>query len=662
MFASRAARSAVVCYKAGQLFRHILPCSGVVGIRRLCSSRINQSCQVPQKNVNSFSNRTHTCGELRAEHVGQEVTLCGWITFKRKYGDPLFIVLRDIYGMVQIAVPAGPYHDLVSSLNLESVLEVRGSVISRPENDLNPKMATGSIEVVPLSVRVLNNSELVPFNLNGKGDSSEWNRMQHRYLDLRSTPFQQLTMFRSTITNRMRQFLTQEFGFLEVETPTLFRRSPGGAREFIVPTRAENSFYSLVQSPQQFKQMLMCAGTDRYFQFARCYRDESGTSQRQPEFTQLDMELSFSSQADIVALIEQLVSQTWPTGDTWPHLPAVTTPFPQMTYEQAMREYGCDKPDVRFDMKIRDITSALSGSGFIPFEKGLNAPGGCARAIRIPSSTGLFTSKERKTLEGIAVKDGLQCILVRLDEKRQWPKQLHGKVSPDMMASVDKEMGSEDNDMLAIVTGPADTVASTLGAIRLEAANILRSHGVHLYDEKDFKFLWVHTFPLFNQAENGLESSHHPFTAPHPDDVSLLESDPLKVRAQHFDLVLNGVEVGGGSMRIHDSELQRRILQDVLKLDLSDFEHMLSMLQYGCPPHGGIALGFDRYLSTLASRPSIRDVIAFPKTSSGIDAMTNAPSALTSHELDEYFLKVTSDEKKVAESTTTENGGDESKE
>uniref|UniRef100_A0A8B9SXQ6 Aspartyl-tRNA synthetase 2, mitochondrial n=1 Tax=Anas platyrhynchos TaxID=8839 RepID=A0A8B9SXQ6_ANAPL len=523
-------------------------------------------------NFNSFVARTNTCGELRSAHVGQEVTLYGWIQYQR-HG--LFLVLRDFQGLTQIILPQDEAHShvrkLLSNAPVESVVRVTGIVSSRPPGQENPKMPTGDIEVKVETAEILNSCKKLPFEIKDFIKKSEALRMQYRYLDLRSFQLQYNLRLRSQIVMRMREYLCNLHGFVDVETPTLFKRTPGGAKEFLVPSREAGKFYSLPQSPQQFKQLLMVGGVDRYFQVARCYRDEGSRPDRQPEFTQIDIEMSFVDQAGIQRLIEG----------------AVTTPFPSMTYEEALAGYGTDKPDTRFGMKIVDISDILRRSDVQFVQNALSYPRGTVKAICIPQGVRYLKNKD---LDSFLF---LQC--------------------------------------------------SALGSLRLESADLLEAAGMMLRDPTAFHFLWVVDFPLFLPKEENpaeLESAHHPFTAPHPADTNLLYSDPTKVRSQHYDLVLNGNEIGGGSIRIHNAEQQRFVLEKVLKEDSEVLSHLLEALEFGAPPHGGIALGLDRLISLIVGAPSIRDVIAFPKSFRGRDLMGNAPDYVTPEELEPYHIQV----------------------
>uniref|UniRef100_A0A674IYX6 Aminoacyl-transfer RNA synthetases class-II family profile domain-containing protein n=1 Tax=Terrapene triunguis TaxID=2587831 RepID=A0A674IYX6_9SAUR len=506
------------------------------------------------------------CGELRSAHVGQEVTLCGWIQYQRQ---GLFLVLRDFQGLTQIIIPQDEAHSHVKKVlydaPVESVVRVTGTVTSRPPGQKNPRMPTGDIEVKVKTAEVLNSCKKLPFEIKDFIKKSEALRMQYRYLDLRSFQMQHNLRLRSQMVMKMREYLCNLHGKRNISSEYL------GAKEFVVPSREPGRFYCLPQSPQQFKQLLMVGGLDRYFQVARCYRDEGSKPDRQPEFTQIDIEMSFVDQAGIQRLIEGLLQYSWP-NERGP----ITTPFPSMSYAEALAEYGTDKPDTRFGIKIIDVSDVFRSVeiGFV--QNAVNKPQGTVKAICIPQ-------------------------------------------------------------------GAVSGVCLVLGNMRLETANLLESRGLVLRDPTAFHFLWVVDFPLFLHKEENpaeLESAHHPFTAPHPSDTSLLYSEPAKVRSQHYDLVLNGSEIGGGSIRIHNAEQQRFVLETVLKEDPELLSHLLEALKCGAPPHGGIALGLDRLICLVAGAPSIRDVIAFPKSFKGRDLMSNAPDYITPEELEPYHIQV----------------------
>uniref|UniRef100_A0A8C3XA96 Aspartyl-tRNA synthetase 2, mitochondrial n=1 Tax=Catagonus wagneri TaxID=51154 RepID=A0A8C3XA96_9CETA len=539
--------------------------------------------------LSSFVARTNTCGELRSSHLGQEVTLCGWIQYRRQN---IFLVLRDFHGLVQVVIPqdesAASVKKILCEAPVESVVQVSGTVISRPPGQENPKMPTGEIEIKVKTAKLLNSCKKLPFEIKDFVKKTETLRLQYRYLDLRGAQMQYNLRLRSQMVMKMREYLCNLHGFVDIETPTLFKRTPGGAKEFVVPSREPGKFYSLPQSPQQFKQLLMVGGLDRYFQVARCYRDEGSRPDRQPEFTQIDIEMSFVDQTGIQSLIEGLLQYSWPSDKD-----PVMVPFPSMTFAEALANYGTDKPDTRFGMKIVDISDMFRNTEIGYLQDALSKPQGTIKAICIPEGAKYLKRNDIESIRKFAVDHFNQC--------------------------------------------------SLLGKLRLECADLLEARGVVLRDPALFSFLWVVDFPLFLPKEENpqeLESAHHPFTAPHPSDIHLLYTEPQKVRSQHYDLVLNGSEVGGGSIRIHNAELQRYVLAAVLKEDVKLLSHLLQALDYGAPPHGGIALGLDRLMCLVTGAPSIRDVIAFPKSFRGHDLMSNAPDSITPEELKPYHIQV----------------------
>ncbi|XP_075038264.1 aspartate--tRNA ligase, mitochondrial [Mixophyes fleayi] len=595
------------------------------------------------QDLNSFAFRSHTCGELCLAHVGQEVTLCGWLQYRRH---DKFLVLRDFHGLTQVILT--PDEDAsqlqkLSEVPLESVLLVKGAVIPRPSGQENPNMPTGAIEVQAKQVHVLNPCKKLPFEIKEPVKKTESLRMQYRYLDIRSAQLQYNLRLRSTMVMRMREYLCNQHGFVDVETPTLFKRTPGGAKEFVVPTQEHGKFYSLPQSPQQFKQLLMVGGLDRYFQVARCYRDEGSRPDRQPEFTQVDIEMSFVDQLGIQRLVEGLLRYSWPEEKG-----PLPDPFPVMTYAEAMSSYGVDKPDTRFQMKITDVTSHMKAAQLQFVQEALGKPQGCVKAIRVPDGAKYFKSKALDAMQDMIREQYKQdIIVVTVRPDGSWKSLLSKYLSEDQQRDLAGATGAKAEDLLLLAAGQHDTACTALGKLRLEAASRLEECGVSLRDPNTFHFLWVVDFPLFLPKEDkaeGLESAHHPFTAPHPEDMQLLHTDPPKVRSQHYDLVLNGNEVGGGSIRIHNSQLQRWILQDILKEEVFLLSHLLEALDSGAPPHGGIALGLDRLIAVIVGAQSIRDVIAFPKSFRGHDLMSNAPDFVSAEELQPYHIQVTSKE------------------
>ncbi|XP_041958430.1 aspartate--tRNA ligase, mitochondrial isoform X2 [Alosa sapidissima] len=558
---------------------------------------------------NIFSLRTHSCGELCSTHIGREVTLYGWVQYVRQ---DLFVILRDFSGLLQILIPQDESKRVLRKtlfeLPLESVVMVRGKVQPRPKGQENKK--------------------------------SEALRMQYRYLDLRSSQMQYNLRVRSHLVMKMREYLCNLHGFVDVETPTLFKRTPGGAKEFVVPSGEPGKFYSLPQSPQQFKQLLMVAGIDRYFQMARCYRDEGSKPDRQPEFTQVDIEMSFVDQAGIQALVEGLVQYSWPEDKG-----AVSTPFPSMSYEEAMRDYGVDKPDTRFAMKLVDVSEAFGNTEIQFLRNALQQSGGCVLAIRVPDGSKHLKGKDLEALKETAktqFNQDVSVVQVRPDGSLKSP--LTRLLSDAARLQLLQMAGASAGDLVLLAAGTRDSVRPLLGKLRLQCADQLESHGILLRDPSVFHFLWVVDFPLFLPKEDHpeqLESAHHPFTAPVPEDTHLLYSEPHKVRGQHYDLVLNGCEIGGGSIRIHSASEQLHVLQTILQEDISLLTHLLEALDSGAPPHGGIALGLDRLISIIVGAPSIRDVIAFPKSFRGHDLMSRAPDFVSEEELKPYHIKVT---------------------
>ncbi|XP_076829046.1 aspartate--tRNA ligase, mitochondrial [Brachyhypopomus gauderio] len=590
--------------------------------------------------ASSLSIRSHTCGELCASHVGEDVTLCGWVQFLRQ---DLFVVLRDFSGLVQVVVPKDEskpeLRDTFRGLSVESVLMVKGRVRRRPEGQENMNMSSGEIEVCAETMEVLNTCRKLPFEIKDFVKKSEALRMQYRYLDLRSPHMQANLRLRSRLVMKMREYLCHRHGFVDVETPTLFKRTPGGAREFVVPSGEAGRFYCLPQSPQQFKQLLMVAGLDRYFQLARCYRDEGSKPDRQPEFTQLDIEMSFVEQAGVRALVEGLLHYSWPEEKG-----LISAPFPCLTYAQAMQDYGVDKPDTRFGMKLADATEIFRDTQIGLMREAVVQPGGCVQAICVPEGSKHLKGRDVESLKDTAktqFNQEVDAMLVRGDGSLKSPLGL--LLTPGVCQQLLHITHANPGDMLLLAAGAVERVRPLLGKLRLQCAELLEARGVCLRDPSVFRFVWVLDFPLFLPREDApgqLESAHHPFTAPVPQDVHLLDSEPHKVRGQHYDLVLNGCEVGGGSIRIHNSAQQRYVLEHVLKEDVSLLSHLLEALDSGAPPHGGIALGLDRLVSIIVGSPSIRDVIAFPKSFRGHDLMSHAPDFVSEEELKPYHISV----------------------
>ncbi|XP_059153556.1 aspartate--tRNA ligase, mitochondrial-like [Physella acuta] len=611
---------------------------------KLVSSNVFKSVQCRSSHASvlsdctSFTRRSHLCGELRDKHVGESVTLCGWLQFHRLSG--AFIVLRDWLGSIQLVIPETKVHEF-KDLPLESVLQVKGQVCLRPSGQENKDMPTGDVEVQVQEISVLNTcTKHLPFEVQNFNKVKESLRIKHRYLELRLQNLQKVLRLRSKFVMSVRDFLANGNGFVEVETPTLFKRTPGGAREFIVPTSSPGKFYSLPQSPQQFKQLLMVGGLDRYFQIARCYRDEGTKPDRQPEFTQIDLEMSFVTQEAVISLVEQLLQATWPE-----ECGQVAAPFPKMAYQEAMTFYGCDKPDLRLDWKIQQLTSTLLPAPPAVFQDFLSTDGSTLQALRVPEACQHLSNKELEDiLRTCAVSPGSRVKLVAAKIKAggSWGSSLDRQLDTACRQRVAAGMQLQPHDWLLLAAGQHYQPHQVLGQVRLNAASLLESKGIQVRQE-GFKFLWVDNFPLFLPKEDGgegLESAHHPFTAPHPDDLDLIYTSPEQVRGQHYDLVLNGSEIGGGSIRIHSSKLQSYVLSEVLKEDSSELEHLLFALDCGCPPHGGIALGLDRLMSIMCGTESIRDVIAFPKITGGKDPLSNSPASVAPDDLKYYHISL----------------------
>jgi aspartyl-tRNA synthetase len=584
--------------------------------------------------------RTHTCGELNKEHVGAQVKLCGWVDTVRDQGGLVFIDLRDRYGIVQVTIDAASSPEaagLAHHARTEWVICVKGEVVARPADMVNPKLDTGEIEVTGASVEILNQSPTPPFPLDDvkAAKVNEELRMANRYLDLRRPSMQKKLRLRHKMTHAIRSHFDQ-LDFVEVETPILTKSTPEGARDYLVPNRiTPGTFYALPQAPQQYKQLLMIGGLDKYFQMARCFRDEDLRSDRQPEFTQIDLEMSFVEAEDIYGVIDGcLVAAMDAAGH-----PAPTLPIPRMTWQTAMDDYGSDKPDTRFEMKLTNLSDMFAGTDFKVFGSVLKS-GGVIKAINAKGLAGVpIRVIDEWTV--LAKQHGMGGLaFIRVQEDGTWKSPITKFLSETELAQLKEIMNIETGDLVLFAASKASVVNPFLGALRLQAAEQIEG----MIPENLFNFTWVTDFPLFEETEEGgMRPTHHPFTAPHPDDLALLETDPLKVRAQAYDVVLNGVELGSGSIRIHDSQLQGRMFE-LLKIAPEEresrFGHLLRALSFGAPPHGGIALGFDRLAMLMAGGETIRDVIAFPKNHKGIDLMMEAPSTVDQKQLDDVYIKL----------------------
>jgi aspartyl-tRNA synthetase len=587
--------------------------------------------------------RTHHCNALRPSDQGKTVSLAGWVDSVRDHGGISFVDLRDREGRTQLLLdPARPeVAALLPKIKPESVIAISGTVVARPGETVNNKLATGGIEVDVAQLEILNISKTPPFPMDESADRvSEDLRMTYRYLDLRRESNLQMLKLRHATTRAIRTYMDAE-QFIEVETPMLFKSTPEGAREFLVPSRMNpGHFYALPQSPQQYKQMLMVGGVERYYQLARCFRDEDLRADRQPEFTQLDIELSFIDREDMYALIEGLMQRIWQEvlGVQ------ISTPFPRMSYADAMNRFGVDKPDLRFDMELVDCAHIFRSSEFKVFSAPL-ANGGAVKAINAKGLADL-SQGELRNLEDAAKSLGAKGLAFIKCENSVWKSPILKFLSTTEQEELKEALQVEEGDIVFFAAAEWERACTILGRIRLEAAQLLVARGKLAIAADVFKFLWVVDFPLmsYEADEKRFVATHHPFTAPVEEDVSLLESAPQKVRGQHYDLVLNGVELGGGSIRIHQPDLQKKVFEEVLKIPAdvveSRFGYMLRAFSYGAPPHGGIAFGLDRMVTILAKRSSIRDVIAFPKNQRGQEMMTGSPGVATSAQLEALHVRV----------------------
>ncbi|MBL9137694.1 MAG: aspartate--tRNA ligase [Verrucomicrobiales bacterium] len=591
--------------------------------------------------------RTHHCSELRPAHAGQTVTLEGWVHSRRDLGGVLFLDLRDREGRTQTVFDPSDLNaavfDRATRLHSESVIRVTGRVRPRPAGTENAKIPTGQVEVMATGLEVLNDAEILPFSVDDPEVANKVNeelRLKHRYLDLRRPEMIRNLRLRSKVAMATRAYM-DEHGFLEVETPTLFKSTPEGAREFLVPNRREpGTFYALPQSPQQFKQILMVAGVERYFQLARCYRDEDLRADRQPEFTQVDIEMSFIEREDIYALIEGLLKRVWKTALGM----EIPGPFRRISFEEALNRYGIDKPDTRFGMELVDFTEEFRASAFKVFA-GAIANGGVVKALNA-KGLACATQGQIETMTEYAKSFGAKGLAYIKVEGGEWKSPIVKFFSPAEKQALTSKLGIEEGDLVLFAADQWLNACEILGKIRLYCADVLKQQGKLSIDPARFDFLWVVDFPLlsYDKELNRWYSSHHPFTAPVAEDIPLLKQDPKKVRGQHYDIVVNGVELGGGSIRIHQPDVQRTVFEEILQIPPEEtqlrFGYMLEAFRYGAPPHGGIALGFDRLCAILCGTTSIRDVIAFPKTAKGTCLMTESPSPVTPRQLKELYLEV----------------------
>jgi aspartyl-tRNA synthetase len=579
--------------------------------------------------------RTHTCGQLRKEDAGSEVALSGWVDTRRDHGGVIFIDLRDRYGETQVVFNPeynSEAHQQASVLRSEYVIAVKGKVYERPEGMINPNLDTGEIELMADKLEILNTSETPPFEITADTEVSTELRLKYRYLDLRRPLMQKYLTFRHKVCQAARQYFDKN-NFIEVETPFLTKSTPEGARDYLVPSRINRGqFYALPQSPQLFKQILMVSGLDRYFQIVKCFRDEDLRAQRQPEFTQLDLEMSFVNEDNVISIIEGLMVEIFKKVLD----KEISAPFPRLSYHDAMKLYGCDAPDLRFGMTIEDITDIARKTDFKVFQK-VAESGGQVRGINATGCAKL-SRKDIDALAAFVGQFGAKGLAWFKVDENGLSSQIAKFFTPEAQSEIKNRFNAVPGDLLLFVADKERVVSQSLAQLRL---NIGKSNG--LIDEKEFNFSWVVDFPLleFNEELDRYDSLHHPFTSPHQEDLQILEERPLDVRARAYDIVLNGIELGGGSIRIHRPDIQKRVFR-LLNIDddtaQKRFGFLLEALKYGAPPHGGIALGLDRMVTILLGLDDIREVIAFPKTQKATCLMVDAPSEVDDKQLKELGL------------------------
>lgn len=586
--------------------------------------------------------RTHNCGQLRLEGAGKKVTLAGWVHSYRDHGGLVFIDLRDKEGLTQLVFNPETYpevHKLARTTRCEWVIAAKGVVQPRGEGLENPKLPTGQIEVAVQQLEILNVSKTPPFEISEAGKTNEELRLASRYIDLRRPEMQQKLRIRHRVTKLARDYFDR-LGFLEIETPMLAKSTPEGARDFLVPSRLhQNCFYALPQSPQLFKQILMVSGVDKYFQIVRCFRDEDPRADRQAEFTQIDVEMSFVDSNDIIGVHENLLAKIWKRIlDV-----DVKAPMRRMSYKEAMNNYGTDRPDLRFDMKLFDISDIVKTSTFKVFTSTIEK-GGIVKGLCVPGGGEKYSRSDiEKTLTEFAADYGAKGLawskVKKEKDKFEFVGGLAKFFSVEQIQRIIERFGAKDGDLLLFVADAEKKANKALAPLRCKLARELK-----LYDKKAFEFVWIEGFPLFewNEDENRYDSLHHPFTAPVPEDFDKLDSDPANICSQAYDVVVNGSEIGGGSIRIHNPKIQQKVFE-LLRISKKQaqqrFGFFLKALEYGAPPHGGIALGLDRMIMLLTGTENIRDVIAFPKTQRGQCLLTDAPSEVDQRQLDELNLR-----------------------
>lgn len=586
--------------------------------------------------------RTHSCGQLRLEDAGKKVTLAGWVHSYRDHGGLVFIDLRDKQGLTQLVFnpeTQPQIHKTARAIRCEWVIAARGTVQPRGKGLENPKLPTGQIEVAVQEIEILNESKTPPFEIEDGIKTSEEVRLASRYIDIRRPEMQEKLRVRHRVAKIARDYFDQ-LGFMEIETPMLAKSTPEGARDFLVPSRLmPNCFYALPQSPQLFKQILMVGGVDKYFQIVRCFRDEDPRADRQAEFTQIDVEMSFVDSSDIIGVHENLVAKIWKQilGAE------VKAPMRRMSYKEAMDSYGTDRPDLRFDMKLRDISDIVQASTFKVFTSTIEK-GGIVKGLCVPGGGEKYSRSDiEKTLTEFAADYGAKGLAWLKAKKENDKMTLASSIakffSAEQLQQITERFGARDGDLVLLVADAGKGANKALAPLRCKIAKDLK-----LYDEKAFEFVWIVDFPLFewNEDEKRYDSLHHPFTAPVPEELHKLDSDPANILSQAYDIVVNGYEIGGGSIRIHDPKVQQKVF-GLLKISKEQAEQrfgfFLRALEYGAPPHGGIAFGLDRIIMLLTGTDNIRDVIAFPKTQRGQCLMTDAPSEVDQKQLDELNLR-----------------------